>query len=352
MNDMEILIDTNVVLDWLLEREPFLQNAKAVLEPCLRNEIRGYLTGHTILNIFYIARKHKSVEERKEILLLLCKKFNIIGIDREMIVKRQGLCRITKNLYTAKEYKIMFKKENITAFENQLKEKLSGNVLTGALELISHLESNNIYPDSDDSNWFKYSGEMIFYLSPGKTLKIYTSNFDLNYDKDDAQKDELLEKYVHSSINKCAKHKGCLENPGLSRVIFGKDYDNLCRSTLFLTIPPLENLPYIKKIAEMRKHDIDNMPDIKRKLRLDVNETLDYKFKARALDFADYLYGKYELKHIESRSWEVRSADYSLCKIQFELGKWILALPNGEQFENPKFKQYDRIKELIESLHD
>ena len=86
MKDMAVLVDTNIVLDWLLEREPFLQRAKDVLEPCLHGVIHGYLASHTLLNVFYITRKEKSIEERKEILLLLCEKFSIIGINREMIV--------------------------------------------------------------------------------------------------------------------------------------------------------------------------------------------------------------------------------------------------------------------------
>ena len=84
---MEILIDKNIDLDWLLEREPFLQAAKDIMEPCISGQRRGHLASHTILNTFYIARKQKSVKERKEILLLLCKKFNVIGIDRPMIMK-------------------------------------------------------------------------------------------------------------------------------------------------------------------------------------------------------------------------------------------------------------------------
>ena len=246
----------------------------------------------------------------------------------------------------------MCNKENITAFENEMKEKLSGSVLTSALDLAAYLESIGIYPDPNDSNWFKYSSEMIYYFWPGKTLAIYSSNFDLNYDKDDTQKDELLEKYVHSSIGKCLKHKGCLENPGLSRKIFGKEYSNLCRSTLRLKIPPLKNLPYLKKIAEMRKRDIDNMPDAKRKLRQDINEMLEYKFKACALDFADYLYERYELKHIGPKNWEVCSGDHNLCNIQLELGKWIITLPNDEKLENPTFGEYDHIKKLMGSLHN
>ena len=84
---MEILIDTNIVLDWLLGREPFLGNAKKIMEPCICGKIKGYLASHTLLNTFYITRKEKSVEERKEILLMLCEKFTIIDLDRQTIIE-------------------------------------------------------------------------------------------------------------------------------------------------------------------------------------------------------------------------------------------------------------------------
>lgn len=32
MKNMQILIDTNVVLDWLMNREPFNENAKYIME--------------------------------------------------------------------------------------------------------------------------------------------------------------------------------------------------------------------------------------------------------------------------------------------------------------------------------
>ena len=87
MKDMALLIDTNVVLDWMLDREPFQENAKKVMEYCIRGEMQGYLASHTILNVFYIVRKDMSIDERKEILLFLCNSFSIIGIDRLMIVQ-------------------------------------------------------------------------------------------------------------------------------------------------------------------------------------------------------------------------------------------------------------------------
>jgi predicted nucleic acid-binding protein len=83
---MALLIDTNIVLDWLLERQPFAENAKRIMEYCINGNLPCYLAGHTLLNIFYITRKEKSSAERKEILLMLCDCFEIIDIEKSMII--------------------------------------------------------------------------------------------------------------------------------------------------------------------------------------------------------------------------------------------------------------------------
>ena len=83
---MDILIDTNIVLDLFLDREPFAEYAGEIMQYCICGKINGHLASHTLLNAFYIARKHKNVEERKEFLLMLCEKFNIIGLNRQVII--------------------------------------------------------------------------------------------------------------------------------------------------------------------------------------------------------------------------------------------------------------------------
>ncbi|MCL2080971.1 MAG: PIN domain-containing protein [Oscillospiraceae bacterium] len=85
MKNLALLIDTNVVLDWLLDRAPFAEHADQIMRLCVGGKAEGYLAGHTILNIFYITRKRFTIEERIEFGLMLCDKFQIIGIDGEMI---------------------------------------------------------------------------------------------------------------------------------------------------------------------------------------------------------------------------------------------------------------------------
>ncbi len=82
----KILIDTNVLLDYLLEREPFFEDAKKVVLSCANGETRGCLAAHSISNMFFILRKDFTQKERRAILLSLCTLFDIEKIDKEKIV--------------------------------------------------------------------------------------------------------------------------------------------------------------------------------------------------------------------------------------------------------------------------
>lgn len=53
---MKILIDTNI-LDLLLEREPFVEEAIALFELAETAVIEGFIAATAIINIFYILRK-------------------------------------------------------------------------------------------------------------------------------------------------------------------------------------------------------------------------------------------------------------------------------------------------------
>ena len=53
----KILIDTNVLIDYLLERKPFFEDAKAIILSCVDGKVKGCIAAHSIPNIFYILRK-------------------------------------------------------------------------------------------------------------------------------------------------------------------------------------------------------------------------------------------------------------------------------------------------------
>ena len=82
----KILIDTNVLLDYLLEREPFVEEAKEIIRACTDGKVKGCIAAHSIPNMFFILRKDFDEKERREILLNLCKIFDVEGIDKVKIV--------------------------------------------------------------------------------------------------------------------------------------------------------------------------------------------------------------------------------------------------------------------------
>ena len=83
---MVILIDTNVILDNLIPRQPFADIANDVLSLCLQQKCNGYIAAHSITNIFYILRKEFSVIERKKLLIELCEFIDVAGIQKKQVI--------------------------------------------------------------------------------------------------------------------------------------------------------------------------------------------------------------------------------------------------------------------------
>ena len=81
MNDLRLLIDANIIMDYVANREPFAEYAEKIIEMCIKKEIRGYISTHTITNLYYILRKELSVKDRKDLLWKLCGIFTLVDID-------------------------------------------------------------------------------------------------------------------------------------------------------------------------------------------------------------------------------------------------------------------------------
>lgn len=54
---MRLMIDTNIFLDVLLQREPFFESSKNVLRLCEDKKVQGFLSASSATDIFYIVRK-------------------------------------------------------------------------------------------------------------------------------------------------------------------------------------------------------------------------------------------------------------------------------------------------------
>ncbi|MDR2595256.1 MAG: PIN domain-containing protein [Fibromonadaceae bacterium] len=81
---MKILIDTDIILDFLTNRKPFFNESYAVIQRCLE-DVDGYISAHSVNNIFYILRKRCSIEERRHLIYEICNILEVAGINKEQI---------------------------------------------------------------------------------------------------------------------------------------------------------------------------------------------------------------------------------------------------------------------------
>lgn len=60
---MKIMCDTNIIIDVLLEKEPFFLDSYKVLKLCENHELDGFVTASSITDIFYLVRKYSHSNE-------------------------------------------------------------------------------------------------------------------------------------------------------------------------------------------------------------------------------------------------------------------------------------------------
>lgn len=88
---MRVLIDTNVVLDLLQEREPFVKNAARLFERIDAGEIEGFITATTITNIYYIIRKAAGKVVAQDAISQILSDLNICAVDLNVLEQALAL---------------------------------------------------------------------------------------------------------------------------------------------------------------------------------------------------------------------------------------------------------------------
>jgi predicted nucleic acid-binding protein len=88
---MRVLIDTNVVLDFLQEREPFVKNAARLFERIDAGEIEGFVAATTITNIYYIVRRAAGRVVAQDAIDQILSDLNICAVDLEVLEQALAL---------------------------------------------------------------------------------------------------------------------------------------------------------------------------------------------------------------------------------------------------------------------
>ena len=84
--DMVILVDTNVIIDFLITREPFYKASSEILKKCADGELTGYIAFHSVANLWYILRKIPE-DKRREWMADICSFLQVAGASHEEVIK-------------------------------------------------------------------------------------------------------------------------------------------------------------------------------------------------------------------------------------------------------------------------
>ena len=80
-----IFLDTNVILDYLLEREPFYYDALKLWAACEEGTVEGYVSALTVNNVHDIAHRLKSETTAMIAVRGILSVFNVVPLDKELM---------------------------------------------------------------------------------------------------------------------------------------------------------------------------------------------------------------------------------------------------------------------------
>ena len=82
---MRVLLDTNILLDVLLNRAPWVTDSSAIWGACDDGRIVGYVPASAMTDIFYIARRAVDLPTARIAVGLCLSAFEICPIDRQTL---------------------------------------------------------------------------------------------------------------------------------------------------------------------------------------------------------------------------------------------------------------------------
>ena len=143
--------------------------------------------------------------------------------------------------------------------EDELVAALSGDKLKNALDFIGYMKASGMTPHAEHHSAFEYNGEWVCIVciipidgTPGWTIfdNPLTGKFD------DFPVDEHLKKFAWEHINICGEC-GCGSQPGRKKMIFGKEFNNICTSEVAFWSPDADALNKITRMIDIWKESLE-----------------------------------------------------------------------------------------------
>jgi len=153
--------------------------------------------------------------------------------------------------------------------ENFITEFLATDAQKNALEFVAYLRASEMQFERGTGYWesklywiIKYKDEIVCFILIGSEEKPGPDPWTIWSDDSgsncfaDFPLDEQMKEVAWKNVDICGNCGGCDKPGGSRKTIFGKEINNVCRTTMRFIDPDAETLECMKKMVEIRKNDI------------------------------------------------------------------------------------------------
>lgn len=153
-------------------------------------------------------------------------------------------------------------------FEDVINEVLVGDARKNALNFVEYLSANGLLFERIKGYWedkyywgIKHGETFVCFVLIGSEDKTDSESWTIWSDNiantfGDCQLGEQVKAILWNNVDICGNCGGC-ENPGGSRkTIFGKDFMNVCVTSMRFVSPDAETVACVKKMVEIQKSNI------------------------------------------------------------------------------------------------
>ncbi|QSZ27792.1 PIN domain-containing protein [Aceticella autotrophica] len=127
---MKILIDTNVILDVLLKREPFAEDGYTIFKMADENVIKAYLAAFAVTDIYYFINKNLNHDICLKAIKALFNIMNVASVTRQDIEKAMAISEFN-DLEDALQLQLLKKvKGNFIITRNEEFQKLTDKAIS------------------------------------------------------------------------------------------------------------------------------------------------------------------------------------------------------------------------------
>jgi hypothetical protein len=156
--------------------------------------------------------------------------------------------------------------QNIEDFINDI---LTEDTQKNALKFVAYLRANEMLFEREKGYWedkfywgIKYKDKFVCFILIGSENKTERNSWTIWSDDSgsnsigDCLLDEYIKEILWKNVDICRNCGGCNKPGGSHKTIFGKEFDNVCITSMSFTNPDVDTLECMKKMVEIRKKDI------------------------------------------------------------------------------------------------